>query len=57
MGDTICKRCNKKYTWSIAGTVYPGGKEKEEIICPYSGEINGYEMTSAFVESYRCKDK
>ena len=30
------------------GTVYPGGKDREEAICPYCGNILESRMTSQF---------
>lgn len=34
----------------------PGGKEKEEIICPYCHEENGYRMTSGFVYTDKIEE-
>lgn len=52
-----CKKCGKLFGYEILGTVYPGGKEKEEINCPYCGENNGYEMISNFIRTYELDDK
>jgi len=35
----------------------PGGKEKEELFCPYCHEENGYRMTSGFVNTYKIEEK
>ena len=40
-----CCKCGKWFK-VIVTTM---GKEKEEIICPYCREENGYEMTDGFV--------
>ncbi|MBR3502106.1 MAG: hypothetical protein IKO06_04285 [Alphaproteobacteria bacterium] len=55
MNSIKCKKCGKLFGYSVCGTIYPGGKEKEDIDCPYCGENNGYEMTSAFVETYKLE--
>ena len=52
-----CKKCGKIFDYEIYGTIYPGGKEKEDIDCPYCGENNGYEMTSAFVRTFKLEDQ
>ena len=56
MNEEVCKKCGEKFRWGIVGTVYPGGKDKEPIDCPYCGEINGYRMTSAFVRTEKIED-
>ncbi len=44
----ICKHCGKKYSVENRSDVFPGGKEREEIICPHCGKIDGYMMTSGY---------
>lgn len=51
-----CKKCGKLFDYTIVGTIYPGGKEREYIDCPYCGEINGSEMTSAFIHTFKIKE-
>ena len=41
-----CIKCGKKFEWQLVGTVYPGGKDRESIRCPWCGEENGSRMTS-----------
>lgn len=36
----ICKTCGKKFTWELHGIGYPGGRDREDIICPYCGAKN-----------------
>lgn len=52
-----CKKCGKLFGYETWGTVYPGGKEKEDIDCPYCGENNGSEMISNFIRTYKLDDK
>lgn len=57
MNKIICDKCKKIFAYEISGAVYPGGKEKEEIQCPYCNHINGYKMTSGFVYVYKVDEK
>lgn len=41
-----CEKCDKKVEYGLVGTVYPGGKEREEAICPYCGNVLESTMTS-----------
>lgn len=41
-----CKNCGKKVEFGFFGNVYPGGKDREEAICPYCGNILESSMTS-----------
>lgn len=52
-----CKKCGKKYAYEIWGTVYPGGKEREEAICPYCGEVGYSTMSSQNISSYKVDDE
>ena len=51
-----CKKCGKLFEYRIVGTIYPGGKEREDIVCPRCGETNGSEMTSAFIQTYKIDE-
>ncbi len=51
-----CKSCGKEFDYEVYGDTYPGCKDREEIECPYCGEINAYEMTSGFVKTFPIKD-
>ena len=42
----VCGNCEKKYSVSNKGDHWPGGKDREEIICPHCGHIDGHMMTS-----------
>ena len=48
-----CKKCGKEFTVEVLSMNVPGCLEKEEIICPYCGKINGGCMTSCFVKTYK----
>lgn len=43
-----CKNCGKKVEYELVGNVYPGGKEREEAICPYCGYVLESTMTSQY---------
>ena len=51
-----CKKCGKRYVVINYGDHFPGGKEKEEIICPWDGHIDGTMMTSGFVRTEKVDD-
>lgn len=51
-----CKECGKDFTWSESGNVYPGGKDREYIRCPYCNADNGSVMTSGMVISYKIDE-
>lgn len=55
MDEKECKECGRKFKWGIVGTIYPGGKEREDIDCPYCGANNGSVMTSAFVKTEKVE--
>lgn len=48
-----CKKCKKKYSVVNQGDCHPGGKEREEIICPHCGHIDGHMMTSGFPKTFK----
>ena len=52
-----CKNCRRKFRVQMTTMNVPGGKEKEEIICPYCHEENGYRMTSGFVYTYKIEEE
>ena len=49
----ICKKCGKEFEVHVTTMNVPGGKDKEEIFCPYCHEENGYRMTSGFVYTFK----
>ena len=51
------KDCGKDFLVRVTTMNVPGGKEKEEIICPYCHTENGYRITSGFVYTYKVEDK
>ncbi|MBO5728623.1 MAG: hypothetical protein J6R43_02155 [Paludibacteraceae bacterium] len=51
-----CSKCGKKFQVQVTTMNVPGGKEKEEIFCPYCGSEEGYRMTSGFVYTYKLED-
>ena len=53
MEKVICKKCGKEYAYEFWGTVYPGGKDKEYVDCPYCGETAFTRMTSQNVSMYK----
>lgn len=57
MNIITCKKCGKKYTYEFGGTVYPGGKERENANCPYCGKVGYSEMTSQSIFSYKLDEK
>ena len=48
-----CKKCGKEFEVHVTTMNVPGGKDKEEIFCPYCHEENGYRMTSGFVYTFK----
>lgn len=53
--EMICKECGRKFRVEVTTMGVPGGKEREEISCPYCGCNNGYRMTSGFVYTYKIQ--
>ena len=41
-----CGHCGQQYFVENRMDCYPGCREREEIICPHCGEIDGYMKTS-----------
>ena len=55
--EMTCSECGKKFLVRITTMNVPGGKEKEEVDCPYCHANNGYRMTSGFVYTFKIEDK
>lgn len=51
-----CKECNKEFMWSEHGNVYPGGKDREFIDCPYCKARNGSIITSGSVFTSKIEE-
>ncbi|MDL2252771.1 phage terminase large subunit family protein [Ruminococcaceae bacterium OttesenSCG-928-I18] len=45
----VCPKCNHSFSWSNEGDRWPGGKDKEDIACPYCGNVVGTKMTSGYI--------
>jgi transposase-like protein len=56
MNTMKCKKCGKEFTYEVTSMNVPGGKDKENIDCPYCGETNGTVMTSGFVYTRKIED-
>lgn len=54
--NETCKECGKEFTYTHYGDVYPGGKEREYIYCPYCDAVNGSKMTSGFISSDKIEE-
>lgn len=48
---TNCENCKRKFSYQNCGDRWPGGKEKEFIVCPYCKANNGWVITSGFIVS------
>lgn len=46
-----CQKCGREFKTLVASWGYPGGKMKEEVICPYCHEENGAMMTDGYVRT------
>ena len=53
---TVCSHCQKEYAYENKGDVYAGGKEREEITCPYCKKTDFTKMTSGYFCSYKLDD-
>ena len=51
-----CKRCHMKYRMIIIGDCWPGGKEQEEVICPWCGIVDGMMTTSGSVHTEKVEE-
>ncbi|AGL01910.1 hypothetical protein [Desulfoscipio gibsoniae] len=48
-----CKACGKSFTVKISNAGYPGGKERENIDCPWCSVENGSEITSGIITTHK----
>lgn len=48
-----CRVCGKSFTITISDAGHPGGKERENIDCPWCGAENGTEVTSGIITTYK----
>lgn len=54
--DMTCSECGQKFHVQVTTMSVPGGKDKEEIICPFCYAENGYRTTSGFVYTYKIEE-
>lgn len=54
--DVKCTECGKMFHVRVTTMNVPGGKDKEEVDCPYCHANNGYRMTSGFVYTYKIEE-
>lgn len=50
-----CSKCGKEFRVVVTTMGVPGGKDKEEIFCPYCHSEEGYRMTSGFVYTHKIE--
>lgn len=50
-----CCECGRKFYVHVSTMNVPGGKDREEIECPYCHAYNGYRMTSGFVDTFKVE--
>ena len=51
MSKTKCNNCKKEFNVYIINDYYPGGKTKEEVVCPFC-KTKCYDiMTSGFIKT------
>jgi len=53
MSKVKCDKCNKEFAYGEFMNNFPGGLEKEDVICPYCGHIAFQIMTSGLVTTYK----
>lgn len=51
MSKVKCDKCNKEFTYGEFMNNFPGGLEKEDVICPYCGHCVMQIMTSGTISS------
>lgn len=51
-----CKNCGKKYTVYEVGNRWPGGKEQEDINCPWCGHLDGKMTTSGSIRTEKVRE-
>lgn len=50
-----CRKCGRKFKAKVVSWGYPGGKMKEEVICPYCHEENGEMMTDGRITTEKIE--
>lgn len=51
-----CNKCGKNFGYEDTGNPWPGGKDREEVRCPYSGEVAFTKMISGFIYTYKLDE-
>ncbi len=53
----VCDKCEREFEWSNEGDVWPGGKDRENITCPYCGNVTGSKITSGYIaiHTHQCR--
>lgn len=46
-----CDKCKRLFKYKEILDNFPGGLEKEEVICPYCGYVNCEIMTSGIIKT------
>lgn len=54
--EITCLECGRRFRVQVTTMNVPGGKEREEVGCPYCHANNGYRMTSGFVYTFRIDE-
>ena len=52
----ICSHCGKEYGYENSGDVYAGGKDREDITCPYCDKVDFTKMTSGYFSTYKLDE-
>ena len=47
-----CENCGKRLIIRETGNIWPGGLERENVYCPYCGQLVVSKMTSGFIEVF-----
>ncbi len=48
-GEIECSHCGQRFTWTVIGDVWAGGKDKESVDCPACHHTAHTVMTSGSV--------
>ena len=51
-----CKSCGRDYYYESTGNIWPGGKERENAVCPYYKSDGPSEFISGFIYSYKLDE-
>ena len=49
VNNAKCDKCGLGFQWCNKGDIYPGGRAKENIVCPHCGNIFGNILTSGYI--------